>query len=88
MSLTQEAWDRIIKGEFPDGFVRGRLAISLERSDPHIAVIKIMILDKKENVLLFEYDETNLSEGRPIVLTGMEVKTEIQIVPEEKNDHE
>jgi hypothetical protein len=84
MSLTQEAWDRIIKGQFPDGFVRGRLAIGLERSDSSKAFIKIMILDKDENVLLFEYDESMLRKGEPIVLTGAEVKTEIQVVKEEK----
>jgi hypothetical protein len=82
MSLTQEAWDRIIKGKFPDGFVRGRLAIGLERSDSTKAFIKIMILDKDENVLLFEYEESMLRKGEPIVLTGAEVKTAIKIVKE------
>ena len=86
MSLTKEAWDRIIKGQFPDGFVRGRLAISLERTEANIASIKIMILDKEENVLLFEYDETILRKGSPIVLTGAEIKTAIQVIEEEADD--
>ena len=83
MSLTEEGWNRIIKGKFPDGFVRGRLAISLERADANKAFIKIMILDNDENVLLFEYDESMLRKDSPIVLTGAEVKTKIEVVKEE-----
>ena len=89
MSLTQEAWDQIIKGKFPDAFVRGRLAIRLERSDQHKAVITIMILDKEENIILFEYGESTLLNDKhrfPIVLTGAEVKTAIQIINEEADN--
>lgn len=86
MSLTKAGWDQIIKGKFPDGFVRGRLAIGLEKTlGNNRAEIKIMILATDENTLLFEYEPIILSREAEIVLTGAEVKTAIQVV-EENNE--
>lgn len=88
MSLTEKGWDRIIKGKFPDGFVRGRIAIGLERiQGNNQAEIKIMILDLEENIVLFEYDEPLIiKRDAQLVLTDAEIKTAIQVVEETKEE--
>lgn len=84
-NLTKEGWNRIIKGQFPDGIVTGRIAIRLEGQNAKTgaAVFTFMLVAQEDNAVLFEYEKTNIQVGQEIVLTGATVSSPIQVVEEE-----
>jgi hypothetical protein len=83
MSFTQVGWDRIIKGHFKDGFVRGTFGIQLNGIDPKekTATVKLFIISQEDQEILFEYDNVHdIKVGNDItVITGAEVKSKIQV---------
>ncbi len=82
MSFTDAGFQRIIAGEFADGFVTGQFGFQLIEIDFGRALIQYFISSLDDNEIIFEYDPVPLSPGQQVFLDSVEVKIPLEIVKE------
>ena len=82
MSFTEEGFNRVISGEFPDKVLSGRLGIELISISQKRIKMKFFVAALEDNEVLFEYAPTAMKVGQQVLLNGAEARIPIEIVTE------
>jgi hypothetical protein len=82
MSFTEAGFQRVISGEFANGFVTGKLGVQLVNVESGRVFVKYLISALDNNEVIFEYDPVPMIPGQQVFLDGAEVKIPLEIVKE------
>ena len=82
MSFTEEGFNRVISGEFPDKILSGRLGVELVSISSKRIKMKFFVAALNDNEVLFDYGTTTMKVGQQVLLSGAEARIPIEVVPE------